>query len=774
MNKLYSFLFIFLLSSLLAEAQNKYSISGTVSDSESGETMIGATISVKELPGVGASCNEYGFYSLTLEEGNYTFQVHYIGYQLNEQAISLNASQTINFKLIPDALLSEAVEVTAERKNDNITSTNIGVEKLDAKEIKKIPILFGEQDILKTLQLLPGVKSLGEGSGGLYVRGGDNSQNLVLLDEATVYNASHLLGFFSTFNSDAIKDIALYKGTAPAEYGGRLSSVLDIRMNEGNNQKYHVGGGIGIIASRLYVEGPIVKDRGSFLVSARRTYADLFLKLSSDELINGNKLYFYDLNLKANFKIDDKNRIFLSGYFGRDVFEFQDRFGINWGNLTGTLRWNHIWNSKLFSNTSLIYSDYDYKINISRTADEFSLTSVIKNVNLKHEFQYFLSPKHNFKFGFSSIYHQITPGQVEVSEGSAFNPIELQDRYAWENGLFASGTWKPNKRWNIDYGLRGSSFSLLGAGDFYSYDADGLPNDTSTYSAGQFVKSYFYLEPRFNMAFVINEENSIKFSYTRNTQNLHLISNSTSSTPTDIWLASSKNVKPEIGDQISIGYYRNFLKDMFQVSAEVYYKNMQNQLDLKNGAEIRANEHIEGELLFGNGRAYGLELLLKKKTGKLSGWVGYTLARTERQISGINDGGWYPARQDATHDVSLVLIYDISKRWSVSGTWVYRTGNAITFPSGKYEINGEVQYYYTERNGYRMPAYHRMDLGATYYFKKKKRWESNLNFSIYNAYGRKNAYTIDFEEDPDDPNKIQAVKTYLFTYVPSITYNFKF
>jgi hypothetical protein len=768
-------LLIILLSVNSLSAQNKYSIGGTISDQSNGEILIGATVSVKEMPGTGSGTNEYGFFSLTLPEGNYTLLINYIGYQQLEQKIELKANQQLNFKLSEADLLSETVEVTAERKNENIVSSDIGVDKLDAKEIRKIPVLFGEQDILKTLQLLPGVKSMGEGSGGLYVRGGDNSQNLILLDEAVVYNPNHLLGFFSTFNSDAVKDIALYKGTAPAEYGGRISSVLDVRMNDGSNQKFHFGGGIGLISSRLFVEGPIVKDKGSFLVSARRTYADVFLKFSRDTIINNNQLYFYDLNLKANYKINDKNRIFLSGYFGRDVFKFQKRFGIDWGNITGTVRWNHIWNQRLFSNTSLIYSDYDYKVSLFLDeSNQFSLTSVIKNVNLKHEFQFFPAPKQSFKFGLASFYHQITPGQVEVTGLDGFNPPQLQDRYAWENAIFASGNWKPNARWNIDYGIRISSFSAIGKGDFYSFDEGGIVNDTISYKAGQFVKTYVNPEPRFNMAYIISPLHSIKFSYTRNTQNLHLISNSTSSTPTDIWLASSKNLKAEIGDQISMGYYRNFYNDMFQLSAEVYYKHLQNQIDLKNGAEIRANELIEGELLKGTGRAYGLELLLKKKIGKVSGWLGYTLSRTERNIDGINNGNWYPAKQDATHDASLVVIYDITKKWTVSGIFVYRTGNAVTFPSGKYEINGQVQYYYTERNGQRMPAYHRMDLGATYNFKKRKRWESSLNFSVYNAYARKNPYTIDFQEDPENPDKIQAVKTYLFTFVPSITYNFKF
>lgn len=774
MSKINLIICLLLLLAIKGFTQTKHSISGSITDSENGETMIGATISIKELSGVGTASNEYGFYSITLAEGNYTLQVKFIGYEMIEQSILLKQNQNINFLLKPESITTAQIEVIAERKNDNITNTEIGVEKLNIKEIKKIPVLFGEQDVLKTLQLLPGVKSIGEGSGGLFVRGGDNSQNLILLDEAIVYNPSHLLGFFSTFNSDAIKDVTLYKGTAPSEYGGRISSVIDIRMNDGNNKKFQFGGGIGIISSRLYVEGPIVKDRGSFLISGRRTYADLFLKLSPDTLINNNQLYFYDLNVKANFKINNKNRIYLSGYFGRDVFKFQDRFGISWGNVTGTLRWNKIWSDKLFSNTSLIYSDYDYKISIIRPNTDFSLISAIKNINLKHEFQYFQSPKHSMKFGFNSTYHQITPGQVETDNDTTLNPIELQDRYAWENAIFFSANWKPSNKWNIEYGLRLSSFSLLGAGDFYSYDEFGIVNDTNTYSSGQFVKTYFNPEPRLNLSYIINQSSSVKFSYTRNAQNLHLISNSTSSTPTDIWLASSRNIKSEIGDQISLGYFRNFNKDMFQFGVEAYYKQMQNQIDLKNGAEIRSNELIEGELLSGIGRAYGIEFLLKKKYGQLSGWLGYTLSKTERKIEGINSGNWYAAKQDATHDISLVMIYDITKRWSISGTWVFRTGNAVTFPSGKYYINGDVQYYYTERNGYRMPAYHRLDLGATYYFKKKKRWESNLNFSVYNAYGRKNPYTIDFQEDPDNPEKIQAVKIYLFQFVPSITYNFNF
>lgn len=564
----------------------------------------------------------------------------------------------------------------------------------------------------------------------------------------------------------------MFKGTAPSEYGGRISSVLDVKMNDGNNQKYHVGGGIGLISSRLNIEGPIVEDKSSFLITGRRTYADLFLKLSTDELINNNQLYFYDLNAKLNYKINNKNRLFLSGYFGRDVFEFQDRFGINWGNSTGTIRWNHIWNERLFSNTSIIYSDFDYNVDIMQDAG-FSLTSMIKNWNLKHEFQFFSNNKNTVSFGLSSIYQTIIPGQLELSEDSDILPLVLQKKHASDNAIYANHVWKPSYNLNINYGVRLSAYYLLGPGEFYTYK-NGEVNSTTTYGKGEIVQNYVNIEPRINIAWILNDQSSLKTSYTRNTQNLHLVSNSTSSMPTDIWISSSNNVKPEISDQLSLGYFLNFSKDKYQFSSEIYYRWMQNQIDLKNGADINANDKIEGELLFGVGRAYGLELLLKKKTGKITGWIGYTYSTSERRIDGVNNDKWYPAKQDIKHDVSVVGIYELNKKWSVSASWVYNTGNAVTFPSGKYIINGNVQYYYTERNGYRMPDYHRLDIGATRSLKKTKQFESSLNFSVYNAYGHKNPFSIDFQQDENDPSKTVAVKTYLFTYVPSITYNFKF
>ena len=771
------FLFLFVAISLFFSVQNAvaqqiYTISGNVSDAETGETLTGAVIYTKDNPSTAIYSNAYGYYALSLPSGVHTIVVTYIGYNTYEETITATGNIRKNVQLKSSNKQLDEVVISAVKRNDAILSDKIGVETLDIQAIKKIPVLFGEQDILKTLTLTPGVKSMGEGNGGLYVRGGNNSHNLILLDEAMVYNANHLLGFFSTFNGDAIKDITLYKGTANAEYGGRLASVMDVKMNEGNNQTYHASGGIGLISSRISLEGPIVKNKGSFLFTARRTYADLFLKLSPDSLLNNNELYFYDINAKGNYTINDNNRLFVSAYMGRDVFRFFERFGMDWGNITGTVRWNHIWNSKLFSNTSVIYADYGYKVSIDFDEIAFSLSSMIQNAQIKQDFQYFVNAKNTLSFGLHATHHSIIPGQLETSS-ALLQPFTLQKKYAVENALYVSNSWKPSYHWNISYGVRLNGFSLLGGGNFYTY----LPNETiqsTYYDYNEFVKTYVHIEPRINIAYIANDRNSLKMSYTRNTQHLHLITNSTSSVPTDIWIPSSKNIKPQISDQLTAGYFINFTDDTYQFSAETYYKYMQNQIDLKNGANIQANEYIENELLFGIGRAYGLEMMLKKQYGTFTGWIGYTLSRTENQINGINNNHWYPARQDATHDVSVVGIYDINKKWSLSGTWVYNTGNAVTFPSGKYEINGETVFLYTSRNGSRMPHYHRMDFGATRYFKKTKKFESSLNISLYNAYGRKNAFTIDFEQDENNPDKINAVKTYLFTVMPSITYNFKF
>ncbi len=770
------FIFVlFFLSNFWSFSQEKFTISGAISDSTKGEELINATIKIKG-QNIGAYSNEYGFYSITLPQGNYTLVYIAVGYQAKEQDVVLNKDIKLNFQLVSLAEKIkelQEINVTAKKQDQNITDPLMGVERLNPAAIAKIPVLLGEKDIIKTMQLLPGVKSAGEGNAGFYVRGGAADQNLILLDEAPVYNASHLLGFFSTFNSDAIKDAVLYKGNQPANFGGRLSSVLDIKMNEGNNKRYNVSGGVGVIASRLNIEGPIIKDKASFLISGRRTYVDVFLKAS--DKFKGNTLYFYDLNAKVNYRINDKNRVFLSGYFGRDKLGLGDQFGIDWGNATGTMRWNHILTDKLFSNTSLIFSSYDYKIAIKNDNVDFDIKSSIKDINLKQEFQYFINTRNKLKFGINAINHGIIPGQIDASLGSGINSLKLTTNKSIEAAVFITNDWTITEKFTMSYGLRLSSFTMLGNNqNVYSYSTNGDVSDTNVYKNNSFVTTYPILEPRVSMSYVYSKTASFKAAYARNTQYIHLVSNTTTSSPTDLWIPSSINTKPEIADQVSVGWFKNLKENSYEMSIETYYKTMQNQIDYRNGANLQANELIEGELLYGIGRAYGLEFIIKKKTGKFTGWVGYTLSRSERKIDGINAGNWYAAKQDRTHDVSVVGIYDLSPKISISALFVYYTGNAVTFPSGKYVINGETQFLYTERNGYRMPAYHRMDIGVTWLRKNTVKYESSWNFSVYNLYGRENAYSITFRQNEDNPNVTEAVQTSLFRWVPSVTYNFKF
>ena len=726
------------------------------------------------MPSTGTVTNDYGYYSLTLPEGAYTIQYSYLGYQAQSRSLTLNARTKIDIALEDNTQQLNEIVVSATRQDENISNPLTGVAKMEMAEINKVPVLLGEKDVFKTMQLLPGINSAGEGNTGLYVRGGGADQNLILLDDALVYNASHLLGFFSTFNSDAIKDVTIYKGGMPSEYGGRLSSVLDISMNEGNNQRFRVNGGIGIISTKLNVEGPIQKGKSSFLLSGRRTYADVFLKFSGDDNISNSSLYFYDLNAKANYTFSDKDRLFLSGYFGRDRLGFQDLFGIDWGNTTGTLRWNHLVNDRLFSNSSLIFSDYSYRIDIDFNGNDIGITSRIQDWNVKQEFQYFPNPQNTVKVGIQSTYHTVVPGEISYSGTLPFALPPLQKRYSWENGLYFSNDWNATDKLHIIYGARLSSFSVLGAGDFYSLNEQREVIDTTSYGTGEFVKTYLNLEPRLSAAWKLNDRSSVKASYARTTQNMHLLSNSTTSDPTDKWVPSSNIIKPQIGDQVSAGYFRNFNDNRYEFSTEVYYKHMQNQIDYKDGADIINSYVVEAELLFGIGRAYGIEFFLKKRLGRFNGWIGYTLSRTEKLIGGINENNWYPARQDRTHDISVVGIYELNPKWTLSASWVYNTGNAVTFPSGKYQMDNQVVFYYTERNGYRMPDYHRLDVGATWQLRKTERFSSELVFSIYNAYGRENPYIINFRENANDPSMTEAYQIALFKIVPSVSYNFRF
>ena len=763
-----------LLFPLLIQAQVRHTVSGTVRDSASGETLIGASLLLLEQPRSAILSNSYGFYSINAPSGRYTLVVSFTGYRSDTLAIDLARDVALNVHLNSSSGELQEVVVSANRNDANVSKPLMGVQKLSVTEIRDIPVIFGEKDILKTIQLLPGVQSAGDGNSGFYVRGGGIDQNLILLDGATVYDPSHLLGFFSVFNSDAIKDVTLYKGAIPAEYGGRLSSVLDVKMNDGNSKDYSASGGIGLIDSRLTIEGPIQKDDGSFIVSARRTYADLFLKLSKDTNTNRNSLYFYDLNAKANYKLGDKDHLYLSGYFGQDHLGISNSFDLTYGNSTGTLRWNHILNSKLFSNTSLVYSKYSYNIGVTSGNNDIGIVSFIKDFDIKEDLEYYISSGNKLNFGFDVTDHTISPGNISASQSSNFNSLSIQNRHALESALYVNHDLAVSDKLNLNYGLRAELFTVLGPGTFYTYDSSGNAVDSSKYGSGQTVINYFNLQPRFSASYKLTDNSSVKASYARTTQNLHLLSNSTSSNPTDVWIPSSNNVKPEIGDQVSLGYYRNLKENNYELSAEVYYRFMQNQIDYKNGAQLIANTNVESQLVYGHGRAYGIELYARKKVGRLTGWISYTLSRTERQFSAVNNDNWYPATQDRTHDLSVVAIYKLNKKWTLSSDFVYYTGNATTWPSGKYQVDGQIAFVYTERNGYRMPPYNRLDFSATLQGRKTKKTDSYWIFSCYNVYGRENPYSISFQQDPGDPSKTQAVQYALFRWVPSISYNFKF
>jgi len=769
-SKAFAYLFSFLILTFLSTntlAQDKVVLSGTVKDNQTGESIIKAIIRVKELPNIGVFSNEYGFYSISLAKGNYTISVSQVGYEMYNNKIQIDSNIINNIQLSANNLLREVV-VESSKKNNNLTKAQMGTETLNMVSISKVPVIFGEKDILKTLQLLPGVKSAGEGNSGYYVRGGAADQNLILLDEAPVYNASHLLGFFSTFNSDAIKDATLIKGNSPAIYGGRLSSVLDVKMKEGNNKDYVVNGGLGLISSRVSIEGPIQNEKSSFILSGRRTYADMFLKAT--EKFKDNILYFYDLNMKANYTINAKNKIYLSGYFGKDELGLGDTFGIDWGNKTGTIRWNKIMSNKLFLNTSLIYSDYNYNVKLKNGETNFNINSNIKDVNLKQDYTFYADPKNNLRFGFNTILHTITPSTFS---GTVTNSLSKQGRNGLENAIYLSNNYKPNNDLSLDVGLRVSAYTLMGGDDYNIYNNSNVQS-TIKLAKTSFGKTYINPEPRFTLNYRITDQNSFKAGYARNVQHLHILSNSTASSPSDQWIGNSYNIKPEISDQYSIGYVNTLNQNMFEMSTELYYKNLQNQLDYVDGAEVNTLADVESALLYGVGRAYGFEWLLKKKEGLFTGWVSYTLSKTERKIDGINQNNWYNAKQDRTHDIAVVGIYTINSKWSVSGVFVYNTGDAVTFPTGKYAFQGQTLYQYASRNANRMPDNHRLDISVTYDKKRKKKIQESWNFSLYNVYGRENAYRITFQDDPNNLSRTQIIQTSLFRWVPSITYQFKF
>lgn len=778
----------------IVAAQTRHTLSGYIRDANSGEDLVGARVFVPTV-NAGAYANEYGFFSLTLPEGDYKVIVSYMSFADDTVQIALRKDIVQNFELGESAVSVAAVEITDKANDENVKNVEMSTAKMSIKELKHLPAFMGEVDVIRTIQLMPGVSGVGEGITGYYVRGGQTNQNLVLLDNATVYNASHLLGFFSVFNADALRDeYKLYKGGIPAEYGTRLSSVLDLHMKEGNAKEFGFSGGIGAISSRLTIEGPIAKDKASFVVSGRRTYADVFLKLARDPNIQNTKLYFYDFNAKANWRISEKDRLFLSGYFGQDVFGFRGTFGNDWGNATGTLRWNHLFSDKLFANTTLIGSDFFYGFDAQTfTGEKFNFNSGVRDYGIKHEITWFANPKNQLKFGVDGTLHRFNPGVFKPEKPNFLVPFTPQPDHAVETAIYASNEHNLSDRLSLNYGLRWSQFAQIGPGEEYTYDA-GMVNhlDTTVYNKGDIIKFYQGLEPRASMRWIADARSSIKASYMRTYQYLHLASNSTASFPWDIWVPSSRHIKPQYADQVSAGYFRNLAENKVEASVELYYKWMYNQIDFKNGAELLLNPTLETEILFGRGWAYGAEFLVRKTQGRLTGWVGYTLSKSMRQIDGINDDQPYFANNNRLHDLSVVAGYALSPRVNLGATFVYGRGRPVTFPIGGYQLDSVFVPLYGPRNGDRMPDQHRLDLSVTIDGRprmdseKKRRLGSSWNFSVYNAYGRRNAFSIDFREEKkqvpvdgqpgvfEEVTTRQAYKIYLFRWVPSITWNFRF
>ncbi|WP_227006042.1 TonB-dependent receptor [Marinifilum sp. N1E240] len=751
-------------------------ISGYIKDANNGEDLIGAACYIKELK-KGTITNPYGFYSLSIPSGYYTVSFSFLGTKTQTQVLEITDNKNINIELAADNLQIQEVVVRGEAAASNVERAEMSVVKIPASTIKKLPALMGEVDLIKAVQMLPGVKPAAEGSSGFSVRGGNPDQNLLLLDEAPVYNASHLLGFFSIFNNDALSDMKLYKGDIPASVGGRLSSFLDIRMKNGNSKKFSGNGGIGTVSSRLTLEGPIGKnEKTSFMLSGRRSYADLFLKLSSDEDVKDNTVYFYDVNAKINHRFNDKNRLFVSTYLGKDKFKSNEN-ELNYGNKTVSLRWNHLFSNKLFSNATFLYSKYDYELSNRLGADAFKWQSNMEDYSAKLDFNYFLNANNNIKFGGIFTYHKLEPGHAfGLGEQSLFSDYRVNESNALEEGLYISNEQKIGDRLTLKYGLRFSMFNNVGKGTVYDFDENYNVVDSTTYKKGDIFNTYTNWEPRFGLKYTVGPTSSVKMSYSRTTQYMQLTQNSTGGLPLDVWFPASPNVKPQTSDQFAVGYFRNFRDNTIEMSLEGYYKKMHNAIDFKDFADLLLNKHLEGELRTGSAEAYGFELTTNLSFNRLQGWIGYTWSRTKRTMEGINNGQSYRSPYDVPHNIKAALSYKLTKRTTVSANFTYSTGSPVTYPVGRAEYQGALIKIYSDRNSYRMPDNHRLDLAVTLKGKKKpgRKWEGEWNFSLYNAYGRKNPWYISFTQDDDNPNVMKAEKTYLFTFVPSITYNFKF
>ena len=768
------------------KGQPRRTISGYIRDAATGETLIGASLAVRGIT-KGISSNQYGFYSITLQQGSYTLVTTFIGYRPSVRQIVLDSDTSINIDLESGVSLSQEVIVTARKRDNNVRSAQMGKVSLPIEQIRSVPQFLGEVDLLKVVQLLPGVRNAGEASAGIYVRGGGADQNLIMLDDAVVYNTGHLFGFFSIFNSDAIKNVSLIKGGMPAQYGGRLSSVLDISMKEGNMQKTQVEGGIGLIASRLSVQGPIKKDKASFIVSARRTYVDALSKpfISKSSQFYGSGYYFYDLNAKVNYKFSDKDRLYLSGYFGRDVFDFVNGrqsldVKIPWGNATGTIRWNHVFNRKLFMNTTAVYNDYNFEFNAAQNNFQVKLASGIRDLNIKQDVDYYPYANHKLKFGWQYTFHRFKPSVVSGQQDSViFNPLNAQVKYAREYAVYLQDDWEINPRLNANVGLRFTGFTQVGPNKIYTTDIDGNRTDSTVYAKGKPVKTYAGLEPRLTVRYSLNDQSSFKASVTRNLQYIHLVSNAGTTLPTDLWVPSTYKVRPQLSWLYSAGYFRNFKNGMYETSLELYYKDMQNQIEYKEGYTPNTLDDTENSFVFGKGWSYGAEILVNKVRGRLTGWVGYTLSWTWRKFPDLNFGDKYPAKYDRRHDLSVVAIYELNKKWKLSATFVYGSGNAATLPQRFYIVNGVLSQEYSRINQYRLPAYHRLDVSAVLTPKKNegRKYKTEWVFSIYNAYSRQNPYFIYFDQEGSAYNgslKVQAKQVSIFPIIPSVTWNFKF
>ena len=789
------YIIIALLTCSISFSQNqKINISGYVKSNDSGETLIGANVVIKSLK-IGCTTNNYGFFSFSLDSADYLLETSYIGYENQSISISKSSNDVI-FNLKPTSYITDEVTIKAKKEDANIKNADIGKIEIDVEQVDQIPVLMGEKDILKTIQLLPGVQSGSEGSSGFYVRGGGPDQNLILLDEAVVYNASHLFGFFSVFNSDAINNMDLIKGTMPANYGGRLSSVLDINMKDGNNKKYGATGGIGLISSKLTIEGPIKKDTSSFIISGRRTYFDVLAKPFIDTTaFSGSSYFFYDLTTKANYQLSKKDKLFISGYFGRDVFNFNSddwgfKMNMPWGNATASLRWNHLFSSKLFMNTSLIFSDYKYELNMTQDLDslpttETSLFSGIRDWNLKNDFSYYPNPKHKIKFGSNYVFHKFNP----TSFSGSYDNLDLEqiiNYYAHEYGVYVNDEFDVNDRLLLNFGLRYSGFTQVGPFERQVKDNSGQIGQVSTdttiiYSKGEIVEMYGGFEPRFSLRYLFNESSSLKFGFIQNYQYLHLTSVASSSLPTDVWLPSSDVVQPQFGRQISLGYFKNFSDNTYETSFELYYKKMKNLVEYNEGYMPGVSiglDNIDNNLTFGDGKSYGFEIFSAKRRGNLNGWVGYTYSKTTRQFDNLNNGNWYYAKYDRPHDLSVVLNYQISDRLNLSTVFVYASGNSLTIPKSMYIIDGNLITEWGDLNSYRMDPYHRMDVALTLKNKPQKKFSSSWTLSVYNVYNRKNPYFIYFETEGllggTENVEIKAQQVSLFPIIPSISWNFNF